>query len=87
VIAIELVNEPFPRSPEEIGTLEGFYRDGYDEVRKFRAGGAAEGGAGVPTVLLSEAYQSLGFWSGFMPSSQYNKVALDVVSVFSVLWG
>jgi hypothetical protein len=51
--------------------LEQYYRDGYSEVRKFGDG---------PVVLLSEAYQSLGFWSGFMPQPQYNKVALDVVS-------
>ncbi|KAJ9096437.1 hypothetical protein QFC21_005259 [Naganishia friedmannii] len=77
VIAIELVNEPFPDTPDEIGTLEGFYRDGYNEVRKF-GGEGGERQQAPPTVLLSEAYQSLGFWSGFMPAGQYNKVALDV---------
>jgi glucan 1,3-beta-glucosidase len=71
VIAIELVNEAFPTTKEQIATLEQFYRDGYEEVRKF---------GDQPVVLLSEAYQSLGFWSGFMPQPQYNKVALDVVS-------
>ncbi|KAJ9127384.1 hypothetical protein QFC24_000791 [Naganishia onofrii] len=75
VIAIELVNEPFPHSPQEIETLEGYYRDGYEEVRKFDASGEQQE---PPTVLLSEAYQSLGFWSGFMPAGQYNRVALDV---------
>lgn len=71
VIAIELVNEAFPKTKAEIATLEQFYRDGYQEVRKFGE---------QPVVLLSEAYQSLGFWSGFMPQPQYSKVALDVVS-------
>ncbi|KAJ9103662.1 hypothetical protein QFC19_004237 [Naganishia cerealis] len=70
VIAIELVNEAFPQNKQQIATLENFYRRGYDEVRSFGDQSA---------VLLSEAYQSLGFWSGFMPSPQYNKVALDVV--------
>ncbi|KAJ9094664.1 hypothetical protein QFC20_006845 [Naganishia adeliensis] len=70
VIAIELVNEAFPTTKEQIATLEQFYKDGYEEVRKF---------GDQPVVLLSEAYQSLGFWSGFMPQPQYNKVALDVV--------
>ncbi|KAI5451752.1 hypothetical protein NCC49_001399 [Naganishia albida] len=69
VIAIELVNEAFPKTKAEIATLEQFYRDGYQEVRQFGE---------QPVVLLSEAYQSLGFWSGFMPQPQYSKVALDV---------
>jgi glucan 1,3-beta-glucosidase len=72
VIAIELVNEPFPTNKQQIGTLEQYYKDGYEEVRKF---------GDQPVLLMSEAYRSLGFWSGFMPQPQYNKVALDVVSI------
>ena len=70
VIAIELVNEAFPRNEDQIATLQQYYKDGYQEVRKFGE---------QSVVLLSEAYQSLGFWSGFMTPPQYSKVALDVV--------
>ena len=57
--------------------MEQYYRQGYEEVRKFGE---------QPIVLLSEAYQSLGFWSGFMTPPQYSKVALDVVSLLNRLF-
>lgn len=74
VIAIELLNEPFPWDQETLSILQRFYRDGYAAVRAH-----AGPGSGV-AVMLQQAFQSLDAWDGFMPEEQYVEVAMDYVS-------
>lgn len=79
VLAIELVNEPFPQNDDHLRVLEQFYRDGYGRVRE------VDGGV---VVMLGEAFSGLGRWEGFMaPGGQWKGVAMDVVSVEGDLIG
>jgi glucan 1,3-beta-glucosidase len=70
VIAIQLINEPFPYTPSELEALRGYYKQGYDTVRKM---------SGVP-VVISDGFKGVGEWESFMPSERYDAVVMDVVS-------
>jgi glucan 1,3-beta-glucosidase len=72
VIAIELVNEPFPQSPDEVGFLRDFYQRAYGAVR-----GASKDTDMV--VALDAAFQGLGVWEGFMTPPDFYEVAIDTV--------
>ncbi|WVR04560.1 hypothetical protein IAU60_001567 [Kwoniella sp. DSM 27419] len=69
VIAIEVLNEPFPWTPGEVGLLKQFYQDAYWTIR----GAAADG----VVVALDQAYQGLQVWEGFMQEPTFYNVALD----------
>lgn len=73
VIAIELINEPFPQSPDEVGFLRDFYQRAYRAVR-----GASQDTDMV--VALDAAFQGLNAWEGFMLPPDYYEVAMDTVS-------
>jgi aryl-phospho-beta-D-glucosidase BglC (GH1 family) len=72
VIAIELINEPFPQSPDEVGVLRDFYQRAYGAVR-----GASKDTDMV--VALDAAFQGLGVWEGFMTPPDFYEVAMDTV--------
>ena len=72
VIAIELINEPFPQSPDEVGFLRNFYQRAYGAVR-----GASKDTDMV--VTLDAAFQGLGVWEGFMLPPDFYEVAMDTV--------
>ena len=72
VIAIELINEPFPQSPDEVGFLRDFYQRAYGAVR-----GASKDTDMV--VALDAAFQGLGVWEGFMTPPDFYEVAMDTV--------
>lgn len=80
VIAIELVNEPFPQSPDEVGFLRDFYQKAYGAVR-----GASKDTDMV--VALDAAFQGLGVWEGFMTPPDFYEVAMDTVSPLTPLGG
>jgi hypothetical protein len=65
------MNEPFPYSDAELETLRGYYRDGYETVRRVD---------GNVLVVLSDAFRNVASWGSFMPSDRYDAVAMDVVS-------
>jgi glucan 1,3-beta-glucosidase len=75
VIAIELLNEPFPQAPSEVDFLKKFYTSAYDTVRR---------AAKHPNVVvaLDSAFQDLHVWDGFMTEPGWSNVALDTVSYF-----
>ena len=72
VIAIELINEPFPQSPDEVGFLRDFYQRAYGAIR-----GASKDTDMV--VALDAAFQGLGIWEGFMLPPDFYEVAMDTV--------
>jgi glucan 1,3-beta-glucosidase len=72
VIAIELINEPFPQSPDEVGFLRDFYQRAYGAVRE-----ASKDTDMV--VALDAAFQGLGVWEGFMTPPDFYEVAMDTV--------
>ena len=72
VIAIELINEPFPQSPDEVGFLRDFYQRAYGAIR-----GASKDTDMV--VALDAAFQGLGVWEGFMLPPDFYEVAMDTV--------
>jgi len=72
VIAIELINEPFPQSPDEVGFLRDFYQRAYGAVR-----GASKDTDMV--VTLDAAFQGLGVWEEFMTPPNFYEVAMDTV--------
>jgi len=73
VIAIELINEPFPQNADEIGFLKDFYQRAYTAVRQ-----ASKDTDMV--VALDSAFQGLGVWEGFMLPPDFYEVAMDTVS-------
>lgn len=73
VIAIELVNEPFPYSTSELNILKSYYQAGYRTVR-------SNDGASKVVVAIDEGFQGLQTWEAFMQESSYNNVAMDTVS-------
>jgi glucan 1,3-beta-glucosidase len=73
VIAIELINEPFPQSPDEVEFLRDFYQRAYGAVR-----GASQDTDMV--VALDAAFQGLGAWEDFMLPPDFYEVAMDTVS-------
>lgn len=72
MIAIELINEPFPQSPDEVGFLRDFYQKAYRAVRD-----ASKDTDMV--VALDAAFQGLGVWEAFMLPPDYYEVAMDTV--------
>jgi glucan 1,3-beta-glucosidase len=80
VIAIELINEPFPQSPDEVGFLRDFYQRAYGAVR-----GASKDTDMV--VALDAAFQGLGVWEGFMTPPDFYEVAMDTVCRLTPLGG
>ncbi|KAG7530245.1 hypothetical protein FFLO_05175 [Filobasidium floriforme] len=77
VVAIELVNEPFPYGDNEVQALRTFYEDGYGLIR---------GVDGRVAVVISDAFRGLREWEGFMPSNRFNRVVLDthIYSMFTI---
>jgi hypothetical protein len=73
VLTIELINEPFPFTPTELGVLQSFYESAYDSVRS-----ASQQSSIV--VAIDEAFQGLAAWENFMLAPTYADVALDTVS-------
>ncbi|ORX34435.1 putative glucan 1,3-beta-glucosidase [Kockovaella imperatae] len=70
VQTIELVNEPFPYTDDELNFLKNYYIQGYNTVR-----GANQQQQIV--VALDDGFRGLQSWSGFMTETQYHDVALD----------
>lgn len=77
VIAIEVLNEPFPQAASEVDFLKRFYNAAYDTVRQ---------AAKHPDVVVAidSAYQGMDAWDGFMTEPEWSKVALDTVSTGEV---
>jgi aryl-phospho-beta-D-glucosidase BglC (GH1 family) len=73
VIAIELINEPFPQNPDEVGFVRDFYQRAYTAVRQ-----ASKDTDMV--VALDSAFQGLKVWEGFMLPPDFYEVAMDTVS-------
>ncbi|TXT09441.1 uncharacterized protein COLE_03375 [Cutaneotrichosporon oleaginosum] len=77
VTSICVLNEPNPHLspvPAPLDFLKTFYHAAYGLIRDQSPATPAGGGI---VVVLSEAYQSLEHWRGFMPAPQYQRVALD----------
>ncbi|BEI80558.1 hypothetical protein CcaverHIS002_0110870 [Cutaneotrichosporon cavernicola] len=77
VTSVCVLNEPNPhlsKAPAPIDFLKTFYRAAYSLIRDQSPATPAGGGI---VVIISEAYQSLDYWKGFMRSPQYTRVALD----------
>ena len=75
VIAIELINEPFPYTSSELAFLQSFYTQAYATVR------ASNTGSGTLVVALDDGYQGLDAWTGFMTVPNYYDVAMDTASL------
>ncbi|AFR95190.1 glucan 1,3-beta-glucosidase [Cryptococcus neoformans var. grubii H99] len=73
VIAIELINEPFPYTTSELNILKSYYQAGYETVR-------SNDGACKVVVAIDEGFQGLQTWEAFMQEPSYNNVAVDTVS-------
>ncbi|OXC65997.1 hypothetical protein AYX13_05197 [Cryptococcus neoformans] len=73
VIAIELINEPFPYTTSELNILKSYYQAGYETVR-------SNDGASKFVVAIDEEFQGLQTWEAFMQEPSYNNVAVDTVS-------
>lgn len=67
MIAIELLNEPFPGNEEEGNFLRSFYHSAYRAVRQ----------VSPMVVAIDEAFQGLQTWQGFMSEPEYHDVAMD----------
>lgn len=67
VVAIELLNEPFPYTDEELETLRRFYQTAYYTVRR----------NSPMTVALDDGFRGLGTWFSFMNEPQFSNVAMD----------
>lgn len=72
VIAIEVLNEPFPQADWEMDFLKTFYLAAYDTVR------AAAKHPNV-VVAIDTAFNGLTTWDGFMTEPGWSGVALDTV--------
>lgn len=75
MVAIQLINEPFPWTSDQLAVLRRYYEAGYQVVRS----ADDTQGDGI-VVVLSEAFRGLSDWENFMPGDRYKGVALDVVS-------
>lgn len=75
VQTIELINEPFPWTADELNTLKQFYQSAYSAVDAAR-----EDGHGTMVVAIDAAFQGLDAWDGFTTEPQFHNVALDDVS-------
>ncbi|GMK57593.1 hypothetical protein CspeluHIS016_0404270 [Cutaneotrichosporon spelunceum] len=77
VTSVCVLNEPNPhlsKTPTPLKFLKTFYHAAYSLIRDQSP--ATQAGGGI-VVIISEAYQGLGHWKGFMRSPQYQRVALD----------
>ena len=72
VIAIELVNEPFPYNDAEFAFLQSYYTQGYYTV-------ASANHQQQMVVALDDGFRGLQVWLGFMTEPQFHDVALDTV--------
>jgi glucan 1,3-beta-glucosidase len=70
VIAIELVNEPFPQDSASLDVLQRYYEAGYGVVR---------GTNGNTVVAIGDAFEGLGAWLDFMPATTHSRVMMDTV--------
>jgi glucan 1,3-beta-glucosidase len=70
IVAVELLNEPFPQQDWEVDYLKRFYQSAYKTVR------AAAKQPNV-VVAIDEAFQGLDAWNGFMTVPDWTDVALD----------
>ncbi|OCF58914.1 glucan 1,3-beta-glucosidase [Kwoniella mangroviensis CBS 10435] len=79
VIAIEVLNEPFPNNPNEVNILKSFYQAAYSRIRDSAQGKRV-------TVALDQAYQGLYVWENFMMDPDYWDVAMDthIYSMFDL---
>lgn len=73
VIAIELINEPFPYTNAELDILKSYYEAGYGAVRSID-------GASKVVVAIDEGFQGLQTWEAFMQGSNYSNIAMNTVS-------
>ncbi|KAK8846829.1 hypothetical protein IAR55_005917 [Kwoniella newhampshirensis] len=78
VIAIELINEPFPFNNDELNTLKSFYESAYASVR-----GASEQSNLV--VALDEGFQGLQVWETFMTGPSFYDVTMDTVTLVTLI--
>ncbi|WVN89435.1 uncharacterized protein L203_104658 [Cryptococcus depauperatus CBS 7841] len=65
VVAIEVINEPFPYTASESNVLKSFYQSAYGTVR------ANDGGRGI-VVAIDEGFQGLQTWETFMQEPAAN---------------
>nr|ODN93762.1 glucan 1,3-beta-glucosidase [Cryptococcus depauperatus CBS 7855] len=70
VVAIEVINEPFPYTASESNILKSFYQSAYGTVR------ANDGGRGI-VVAIDEGFQGLQTWETFMQEPGFSRVAMD----------
>lgn len=73
VIAIELINEPFPYIAAELDILKNYYEAGYETVR-------SNDGASKVVVAIDEGFQGLQTWEAFMQGSNCSNIAMNTVS-------
>ncbi|WVO16551.1 hypothetical protein L204_104230 [Cryptococcus depauperatus] len=72
VVAIEVINEPFPYTASESNILKSFYQSAYGTVR------ANDGGRGI-VVAIDEGFQGLQTWETFMQEPGFSRVAMDTL--------
>lgn len=73
VIAIELINEPFPYTNAELDILKSYYEAGYGTVR-------SNDRASKLVVAIDEGFQGLQTWKAFTQGSTYSNIAMNTVS-------
>lgn len=73
VIAIELINEPFPYTNAELDILKSYYEAGYGTVR-------SNDRASKLVVAIDEGFQGLQTWEAFMQGSNYSNIAMNTES-------
>ncbi|WWD22111.1 hypothetical protein CI109_106600 [Kwoniella shandongensis] len=75
VIAIELINEPFPYDNNELNVLKSFYQAAYTSVRD-----ASTQNSNL-VVAIDEGFQGLQTWDSFMTEPYYHDVAMDTANL------
>ncbi|WWC86985.1 uncharacterized protein L201_001866 [Kwoniella dendrophila CBS 6074] len=73
VVAIQLLNEPFPCNDWELNTLKNYYQNSYHLIRD-RSNQKQK----RITVGLDQAYQGLQTWEWFMKWPDYVDVSMDI---------
>lgn len=72
VVAMELVNEPFPYTDAELAFMQSYYQQAYVTLQPAIRSDQI-------VVALDDGYRGLNLWEDFMRPSDYMNVAMDTV--------
>ncbi|ORY27801.1 putative glucan 1,3-beta-glucosidase [Naematelia encephala] len=79
VLTVELINEPFPYTPDELDFLKSYYQKAYSTVN-------AASEQSTIVVAIDQAFQGLSIWQDFMTEPSFHNVAQDthIYSMFDL---